>query len=200
MDAAEKLANWILVRARESDVGGVTHLKLQKLLFYVYGAALAFDHDREVGPVSFEAWKHGPVVREVWRKYHAYGRDPIPAATNASPYCDATERDLLDALTVYGALDAWSLRQESHLEQPWIDAFEASETSIPADELRAYFKTKYLGEVRFPRQYLVASNLSIDGIPEHAYATLHDLAAAVTSTRDEARASGHESGWPAAAL
>ena len=43
----------------------LTPLKLQKLAYYCYGFALAYDFENEVNGIEFEAWKYGPVNRKL---------------------------------------------------------------------------------------------------------------------------------------
>lgn len=182
MSEAAKLARWI--RGAIPEVSEpMTHLKLQKLAFYCYGAALAFRLDGEVGVgIAFEAWKNGPVCRDIWHEYKTYGGTPIPNPTTPTGgYSSQTEAVLKDVLTVYGVMDAWSLRQESHLEKPWINAWEAQDHAIPREELRAYFAAKFnLGNVRYPAYLLGEWNFAIDRVPVHGtHRTLHDLAESV---------------------
>lgn len=178
MRNAERLALWVRARLpyrREA----LTHLKLQKLSFYCYGAALAFDVTASVGDdLVFEAWEHGPVCREIWELYRGYGKGAIPflLADDSDVYPRNVDEILLDALRVYGPLQAWSLRQESHLEKPWVDAINASQRVIPADELRGHFKKKFAAEkVLFPEYLLHASSARLDGIPVTGFESLRAL-------------------------
>lgn len=184
MDNALKLAHWIRARLpyrREL----LTHLKLQKLAFYCYGAALGFGVATEVGDdICFEAWAHGPVCRPLWAHYRAHGKGPIDflSEADAPTYSPAVEELLLDTLKVYGALQAWSLREESHLEAPWQRAYAAAEKVIPSDDLAAHFRAKFVeGEVPFPEYLLFSSSARLDGIPVRGCASLHELASVVHS-------------------
>ena len=48
-------------------VGPMSHLKLQKLLFYVQAYHLAY-FDSPIITDSFEAWAHGPVSRKIYNE------------------------------------------------------------------------------------------------------------------------------------
>lgn len=172
-NAAINLALWIRASVGEP----ITHLKLQKLAFYCYGAALAHDREGEVGHIVFDAWKHGPVNREIYKQYATQRACLIPAPSEAQGYSSETEQHLHDALSVYGKLDAWSLRQQSHLELPWISAFKAQQ-AIPSDELKKFFRGKFRGSVAWPELLLRGSSLILDGIPQATYGSLHELARA----------------------
>jgi uncharacterized phage-associated protein len=181
VENAAKLAQWILANVpyrRE----GMTHLKLQKLAFYCYGAALAFDCDGDVGSdVTFEAWEHGPVCRDVWQTYKGFKGTVIPwlAADAAPTYGAEATRRMRDALAVYGAMNAWSLRQESHLEAPWVAHSKAADV-IPTEELRQHFHRKFAaGTVQFPEYLLHGSSAQLDGIPVRGCGSLEELATIV---------------------
>jgi uncharacterized phage-associated protein len=177
MTDANKLGLWI----RKNHAGALTHLKLQKLSFYCYGAALAFNRDDEVGnDISFQAWDHGPVNVELWREYKNYGATPIPASLDFTPtYSRETENELIDILSIYSRLDAWSLRNQSHLEAPWQRAYDEKLPEIDKDELRKHFIKKFHAPVRFPEYLLRASNFAIDGIPLCEYRDIRHLAESV---------------------
>ena len=77
MSVSRDFALWIRAKL-PADKLPLTHLKLQKLMFYGYGAALAFDCERALGgKIAFEAWEHGPVNREVWKEYKDHGSRSI---------------------------------------------------------------------------------------------------------------------------
>jgi uncharacterized phage-associated protein len=183
MTSAQNLALWIRANL-SARCGGLTHLKLQKLVFYTYGAALALNVDHDIGTLEFDAWEHGPVNRSVWQTYRNYGATKIPGIDEESPrYAPKTEQVLRDALTVYGPLDAWTLRQQSHLEAPWAYAHE-NQTSIDPSALRDHFVEKLGGPAVALPEYLAHSwNFSIDRLPLASFRSLRELADAVSRSR-----------------
>ena len=183
VSSATNLSNWIRANL-EYRREPLTHLKLQKLAFYCYGGALAFGlHD--VGAIRFEAWDHGPVSPDIYAVFRGTGRAEISFLDDddAPTYAQSTAERLRDVLGVYGALDAWSLRQESHRERPWIDAYHRNKGVISTESITDHFAKKFArGPVRAPEQLLFASSFSLDGIPLQGFGTLHDLANAVRSS------------------
>ena len=178
MSHAQRLAHWVLQNAPYGRP--VTHLKLQKLLFYCYGAACSADLEAHIGAVTFLAWEHGPVNREVYDEFRAYGAGPIPAPQPPVWYPGAAFAVLTDAIRVYGALDAWSLREQSHREQPWIDTPRGG--AIDGLRLKAHFRIKFArGHVACPEYLADTGGLELDRIPVRTFATLHDLANAVSA-------------------
>ena len=180
MSSAIQLSTWIranLAYRREA----LTHLKLQKLAFYCYGASLAYDVSSELEPLTFEAWAHGPVCREIWKEFRTYGGNPISwVDPNEAPkYSRDCAAVLGDVLAVYGILDAWSLRQESHLEKPWIES-QRNQGTISTDVLRRHFEKKFrTGDVRAPKYLLATSSATLDDMVLKNHPSLETLAAAV---------------------
>ncbi len=178
MSDAQRLAYWVLQNAPYGHP--VTHLKLQKLLFYCYGAACAADLEEEVGRVSFLPWEHGPVDREVYDEFRGCGATPIPAPAQPAFYAPNVFAALTDAIRVYGALDAWSLREQSHREQPWIETPRGA--VIDSRSLKEFFRAKFApGRVACPEYLADVGGLHLDRIPVGRFKTLHDLANAVCS-------------------
>ncbi len=171
---AIKLANWLLLNAESLD-----HLKLQKLSFYAYGAALALDAEG-LGLITFHAWRHGPVNTEIYEVYRNNGRSKLSPPDGPSPtYPEATAGILRDVVAVYGRLTSWRLRQESHLETPWRETPQSSE--IDQESIKAHFKAKFApGAVAVPRNLLGAWSFAADGLPTQTWDSLHQLACALT--------------------
>lgn len=166
-----KLGGWVLARAKKPT----THLKIQKLTFYAYGAAIALGC-KDVGEVSFHKWKHGPVSLDIWDRLKQFGGEAIAEdALPSGAYCAATQQVLGDALAVYDRLTAWELRCESHLEAPWTNATFGLE--IPQDSLRAHFENKFAGgQLDWPTYSSGRSSYVLDGLPRCKYGSLKELA------------------------
>lgn len=131
MFRANEIARWFLLRNKvEQDqdecVESISNLKLQKLLYYAQGIHLA-----TTGEPLFEeniyAWKHGPVVPEVYEEYKENKGNPIEVVDEINDY-DLTisvqnEKCVADTLEFvfneYGQYSAWGLRNMTHDERPW---------------------------------------------------------------------------------
>jgi uncharacterized phage-associated protein len=153
---------------------GLTPLKLQKLLFYCYGAARA--HDEAVPHILFERWQHGPVSPAVYEQFKHYGSTPIPRPEWGEGLVGAA----LDAFCVYDCLSAWQLREESHLEAPWRAG--APDCGTIDDKLIVdHFRRKFLGGAVAAPVYLPGSwSLAVDGLPGLRAPTLRELARLLT--------------------
>ena len=145
MFAASTVAKYFLSRSDEEAGDTMSNLKLQKLLYYAQGFHLAmFDEPLFIEPI--EAWRHGPVVRQVYAEYAWYGSGSIPAPAGFDPagVMDQETHDLLGEVhKVYGQYSAWRLREMTHAESPWQNAWkpDTGPTVIPHEAMRDYFKT-----------------------------------------------------------
>ena len=121
---------------------GLSNLKLQKLVYYAQGFYSAL-YDKPLFEDAIEAWMHGPVVSELYRKYKAYGAAAIPAPTEFDINClSRDEQELLhEVFSVFGQFSAWKLRDMTHEEPPWIK-HEKNAEMIPLSEITEYFKTR----------------------------------------------------------
>jgi uncharacterized phage-associated protein len=180
MEPSLALTRWIYDHYPYSDP--LTHLKVQKLLFYCVGTAMAFDSDGAFGgDVLFQPWDHGPVNVPVWHELKDYRGAAIPDDVFkrhlAPAYPESTELPMTWALQIYGALDAWNLRKQSHLEQPWIDAYGARQNRLSAAGMKAHFKTKLTGRTVYASEHLQdPGTFTVDFLPVIGYRSMKDLA------------------------
>lgn len=70
------VANFFIDTVNKTYDDFITNLKLNKLLYYAQGAFLART-ERVLFVEHIEAWRLGPVVPEVYRKYSVCGGNPI---------------------------------------------------------------------------------------------------------------------------
>lgn len=175
--AAQPLARWILVNCND-----VTNLKLQKLLFYCYGAALAFDFDDEVGQFAFEAWKYGPVERTVYKTYSQYEANQIPKPSNSATLSLGLESKLRSILKIYGSLTPMELVRQSHLEAPWIAAWNNNGAPISSASIKKHFKAKFVSNpIEYPEVILDSGIFQIDNIPVQKFSSIEELADALNA-------------------
>lgn len=97
--------------------GGITPLKLQKLLYYTKAWGLVSGELHVVG--QFKAWKNGPVNGYIYHQYKMYGNQPIPPKHKAGPV-SPNEKKLIDFIMAsYAHFDAITLSAMTHEEDPW---------------------------------------------------------------------------------
>ena len=121
------VCDFIIHRATAGGVA-LSHIKLQKLLYYVQAWKLAFD-EQTLFDGKFQAWVHGPVNREIYDRF-------VSTKSLYSPVCaeDMRSQDFLNRLSeddlahienvleTYMAFSGTQLEEMTHKEQPWIEA------------------------------------------------------------------------------
>lgn len=142
MLSAKDIANYFLTLADPEIGEGISNLKLQKLCYYAQGFYLAI-YDKPLFDEPIRAWAHGPVVESLYREYKDYEANiiPIPDDIDLSIYEPATQEFLNEVYSVYGQYSAWKLRNMTHEEPPWKEAYKAGASIISHDSMKAYFAT-----------------------------------------------------------
>lgn len=127
---------------------GLTHLKIQKLLYFADGVNLAIN-DKPLFEEKIYAWQHGPVVKDVYKILSKYGRDEIPFdSANFEKIKRMNENEELHNLLVmvydsYAGYTAWQLREKSHVVGgPWQITVDTvgMQKEIKTDLIRNYFQ------------------------------------------------------------
>ncbi|TAN66821.1 DUF4065 domain-containing protein [Paraclostridium sordellii 8483] len=135
----------------------VTHLKLQKMLYYIQAAFLV-EHGEPCFNKEFENWKHGPVVPEIYSEYRRYMNKPIKEVqeetlemyinTNFSlsvrrikynkndfKKCDL---ELIDkVIDSYQDENPWDMVKKTHEEDPWKETYK--DEIITKESIREFF-------------------------------------------------------------
>ena len=145
------IANWLIFKAAiYGDL--ITHLKVQKLLYYSEAWVQAM-LGKNLFSENFQAWSHGPVVPEVFQalKFHQWNSLPVPDKESIIEI-DPEYLDVLNQVfDTYADIPAKTLESMTHNDEPWIKARgdlaseERCEVVISKNEIREYFKNKYLG-------------------------------------------------------
>ena len=139
MTTANDAARYILSLTDEECGELISHLKLQKLLYYAQGFHLAI-FDMPLFEEHIVAWQHGPVVPKVWDAYRDYGSNPIPKPNDFDRDVISNDaRGVIDEVyTVFGQYSAWKLRNMTYEEAPWAHA--AMNEEITKASMMEYFK------------------------------------------------------------
>jgi uncharacterized phage-associated protein len=149
---SSKLAEYILEKE-----GNMSHLKIQKLLYFIEGYHLAY-FDESLIDDNFEAWVHGPVSRELYNQlkdksilysdisFEQQEGEVLPS-TFLKNNLTSEQLSLIDeVLDLYGKETAFALESITHQQKPWIETREGfadaekCEKIIPKDKIKSYFK------------------------------------------------------------
>jgi uncharacterized phage-associated protein len=145
MYTALEIAVWFLGAIDRKAGDGITHLKLQKLVYYAQAWSLAL-LDRPLFDEVVEAWTHGPVVESVFQRFKDAGWENLPRLARKTEIDQQTVLLLRGVLATYGEHTARFLEDLTHREAPWQSAREGlSPTSrsrrvIPASVMKSYYR------------------------------------------------------------
>jgi uncharacterized phage-associated protein len=140
--SAVDVAKYVLTSANPED-NDLSNLKLQKLCYYAQGLCAAMRGGTPLFQEKICAWDHGPVVEKLYHEYKPYRAAPIPAPTSfdKSKIDKADQIALDDIIEYFGQFSAWKLRNMTHEERPWADAYKkASGTEIPLQSMIEFFR------------------------------------------------------------
>lgn len=143
---AQQIAEWFIAWAEYNDVK-ITRLKLLKLIYFAQGYSLAI-LEYPLFDEVIQAWEHGPVVKEVWtsiREKDISDKDfevDYIDDFDFEVFSDEENQLLADVWATFGDKHAKHLEKITHLESPWIDAWEdgkSSDVTIYQDVLEEYY-------------------------------------------------------------
>ena len=103
--------------------GSTTAMKLQKLAYYAQAWHAVWD-DEPLFDAEFQAWRNGPVCRDLYELHRGMFQVTEGPAGDPSKLTQ-TEIDTIDVIVnTYGELTAQQLSDLTHGEAPWRDARE----------------------------------------------------------------------------
>ena len=140
------VANYFLSLLDDNAGDAITNLKMQKLVYYAQGFALAI-LGRPIFVENIEAWMHGPVVPELYQHFRQYGNQPLPQPKEDWDLQIFTEEEknlLNNVYETYGQFSAWRLRDMTHEEKPWRST--PANGIISHNLMKEYFQTLIVEE------------------------------------------------------
>ncbi len=144
---ASDIAKWFLAFnrkvMREGDSEYISNLKLQKLLYYAQGTFYAMT-GKKLFNDPIVAWRHGPVVVDVYHEYKENGASGIEfdEPFEFSEYNEETNGILEEVYEYFGQYSAWKLRNMTHEERPWKETNLNEE--ISPEVIRDFFLEEYV--------------------------------------------------------
>jgi len=128
----------------ELSEDGLTQLQLQKLVYFAHGM-YSIDHEDGLVYDDLEAWKYGPIYRELWDVTGDYGMRTIRHID--SHLAEKPDKDqtmvIQEVFNSFGGLTGNQLSSMAHLDDsPWsqVSKKKPNENSlIPNAAIRKYF-------------------------------------------------------------
>ena len=126
----------------EHDCGrSISNLRLQKLLYFVQAQFWA-TRNHACFSDTMQAWKLGPVIPSVYRKYKFYGSLDFPRKLVTSVNVSrARDQALINtALEKCARYTTSTLITLTHGQTPWIEAYKrGNDNTISPDSMQTYF-------------------------------------------------------------
>ena len=130
----------------EKSEFSLSNLRLNKLLYFIYGVNLVVNEsDKQIFDAP-EAWDYGPVFPDVYHTFKVNGSSVINhySGFKKTPgrELDATITKVIDkVLASYGKKQDWELVKLTHLpSSPWSIAYKNGRNQIISKEsIKAYF-------------------------------------------------------------
>lgn len=138
-----QLANNFPYKDIQFQPDGITHLKLQKILYYTQVVFLIKKREK-----AFEeqilAWRYGPVIQEIYTKYTSQWRNFLEVDNGWEDSSLTPEDKKLIERTreIFGRYSANQLVEMTHSDDPWKNAVQSNE--ISPDSLIQFYQGRIL--------------------------------------------------------
>lgn len=146
---ANQIADWFLCNMDLESGESISHLKLQKIIYYAQAWSLTllnkplFDED-------IEAWTHGPVIPSVYKRFRESRWEALSVPASCPDIIEENIESLLKEISsVYGKFNAKHLENLTHRDGPWSDTRgdlppeKASSRPIPKELMQEYYRSVY---------------------------------------------------------
>lgn len=126
-DFLSNMCAMYIINTLNSENIAITHLKLQKLLYFSQKNALK-NYNRPLFKDDFEAWVHGPVLPNIYKKYSVFGWNNLPSKNNIGHdffifILGSDNIKIIDeTLSIYKLFTGRELEDLSHKDFAWINA------------------------------------------------------------------------------
>lgn len=140
---ATLVAEQILWLRRELET---TPMHLLKLTYLSHGWTLGLN-DRALVYNAVEAWRYGPVIPSIYRRYKSFGGDPVTAVPidRTDRFTDAQQNLIAEVVEAYREYTALDLSEITHRPgTPWAIVYETygEGAIIPNELIRDYYRER----------------------------------------------------------
>ena len=136
------VAKYVLSLTDEKSGNTISNLALQKLLYYIQGYYIAC-FDKPLFEEDIIAWKHGPVVKEVYNEYKKYKYNSIPKYKQTQEekkmFSEEAKNIIKFVVEEMSIFSAKELENKTHNESPWKET--KINDIISKKKLLIFFKT-----------------------------------------------------------
>lgn len=138
------VADYFLAQFDNDSGELITNLKLQKLVYYAQGISLGLT-GQPLFEAKIEAWEHGPVVLELYQRFKDFGRNALPTMQlDINRYTPEVLNLLAAVFVCFIHYPAWELRNMTHDEAPWKNAYVVRENNeITINSMKDFFQSSH---------------------------------------------------------
>lgn len=118
------------------EMGEMSTWKLQKLCYYSQAWELAWT-SQPLFEEDFQAWRNGPVCRELFdvhKGMYYITADELNKG-DSNNLLPREKEDIDIVLKDYGNMEPYELREQTHLEDPWINARHGMPEGMNSEEI-----------------------------------------------------------------
>lgn len=132
-----------LIGLAQRDGNPITNLRLQKLLYYAWGYYWN-NYKKYLFNDPIEAWKYGPVVKDVYDEYKIFDGGNIiisdEVIEEVKSKISENDKIFLDGFYNFTKeYNTWTLVEASHKEKPWKETFYAGKQPIDFKLMKEFF-------------------------------------------------------------
>jgi uncharacterized phage-associated protein len=147
-----EVANYFIKKAQDEKVDegfseGITHLRLQKILYFAQCACLAI-YNKPLFNDEIQAWQYGPVINTVYQKLKVNRNKPLKIIEDypiEGKINEEQEKFLKGVWELFSKYSTTELVNITHRHTPWKDAWNIKpKTVIKKDVLTNYYKNVFV--------------------------------------------------------
>lgn len=123
--SVHQIADYFLSKNDPSAGDLISNLKLQKLCYFAQAVSLG-RHGSDIFEEKIEAWAHGPVIPELYRRFKKYrwnAIDPTDLRKHEEPLNGKNLPIVEEVWEALAPLSAKSLEKLTHEHEPWRAAY-----------------------------------------------------------------------------
>jgi len=162
---ATDVANYV-VRLSNDFGDEITHLRLQKILYYIQGAFLALKGEPAFDDEIY-AWEYGPAVRSVFSKYTEYEKNSIPPPETTIIINESDQLFIKEINNRYRDYSTTQLVNKTHNEMPWSST--PKDGIITKESIRSFFTDSVYND-----SFLLSDKPIVTEIPNGFYDPAED--------------------------
>jgi uncharacterized phage-associated protein len=139
MTSAKKVADYIVSYFSNIPTnpieGGLTNLKLQKLLYYTQVLSLQRT-GKTLFPEQIFAWEYGATVPEIYHEYKSFGREVLDTSTPNLIFEPPEQKLIIDeVIKDKGRFTGIALMMKMNQDAPWKLARKTKDNLISKDSI-----------------------------------------------------------------